>query len=993
KYTFSVAPDATLVFSFVGYRSQEIPVAGKSVINVTMTEETIGLKEVVAVGYGTQKRVNLTGAVSTTDKEVLENRPLANVQQALQGLVPNLNIAPTVAGGEPGSDMSMNIRGLTSFEGSNNPYVLVDGIPMGINDIDPNDIESISVLKDAASSAIYGARAAYGVILITTKKGQKGARISYGMNYGASSPTIWPEIVQGIEWAYALNEAKINAGGSPYYDDDALNRLAQNLVEPGSAPAMLPTADSLDWDIMNTGTKGVANDNLTSLIVNRYAPMVKHNLSISGGNEKINYYVSGAYFYEKGLLKFGNEAFNRYNVDAKISAQATSWMKFSFLSKFRRGHENFPWNQFYGRAWIMNWIGKLKPGTPAKYPGTDIWTKQTRVEEWKNMRQIKTNKQFVISPRIILEPLKGWVTNIELNYKANQDEDIRFCKQYPWVRPTGEIAYVPQNQSETQYRSNMTTNTYVSPNIYSTYTTTFGSHNLRIMAGYQQEAYEYSNLYAQAFYLLSNKVPSLSTSVGEKTIDDGKGHWATQSVFGRLNYNFSEKYLLEVNVRADGSSRFEEGKRWGVFPSVSAGWVISKENFFSLQDQIDLLKLRASYGVLGNQNVANYLYIPNLPIRQTNYWLFANERAWVVGTPNLTSIDLTWEKVATYDLGVDLGILNNRLGLTFDAYESHTTDLVGPGQPTPAVLGTSVPKKNEGEIRTRGWELELSWKNRVSPDFNYELRAVLSDHISTVVHYNNPTKLLNRYYDGEVLGEIWGLETAGLYQDQEDIESYGVDQSYIYSGTWFPGDMKYVDQNGDGKIDIGDNTKENHGDKKIIGNSTPRYVYGFNARARWKGFDFSILLQGIAKRDLDLRSAVFRGPSAGPMHNNVLKGHLDYWRDETSPLGANPDAYFPRPYAQYWGQNQKNYSYPTDHFLQNGAFLRLKNFQIGYTLPGRITQKISMSSARLYLSGENLLTFTKLMFFDPEAFAGRWYGAGDAYPLSKTWSIGLNVNF
>jgi len=1006
KYSLSDVPeDATLVFSFVGMVTQEIPIGNQTTIELAMAPEFLGLEEVVVIGYGTKKKVNLTGSVSVADKELIEARPVGNVQQALQGLVPNLIIAPTIAGGEPGSDMSMSIRGLTSFaeldaesepwdeeSGKSAPYVLVDGIPMGINDIDPNDIESISVLKDAASTSIYGARAAYGVILITTKKGQTGTNVSYSMNTGWSSPTIWPEIEQGIKWAHALNEAKVNAGGSPFYNADALNRLAQNLVEPGSAPGMLPDASGLGWDIMNTGTKGVANDGLTDLIVNRWAPRMKHNLSVSGGNETVNYYVSGGYYTEQGLLKFGDESFKRYNVDAKISAKVTSWMELSFLSKYKRGYEDFPWNQNFGRSWVMNWIGKLKPGTPAKYPGTDIWTSTTRVEEWKKIRQNLLSNQLVVSPRIILEPVKGWVTNIELNYRTNQKDDTRFVKQYPWVRPSGEIAYNPQSQASTQYRTDLETDTYLSPNVYSTYTKNFGAHNLHILAGYQHEVYDYRSLYTEAFYLLSNAIPSLSTSVGEKTVDDELGHWATQSVFGRFNYNFSEKYLLEVNVRGDGSSRFEQDERWGIFPSVSGGWVISNENFFPLQDQVNLLKIRGSYGTLGNQNVDNYLYVPRLPIKETDYWLFGGARAWTVGAPNLTSVDLTWEQVATVDLGLDVLMLDNRLGVTFGVYESHTTNLVGPGEPLPAVLGTSVPKKNEGEIRTRGWELEISWKNRVN-DFSYEFRAVVSDYKNVVVSYNNPTNLLSSYYDGQVLGEIWGLESPGYYQSQSDIEDWGIDQSYIYSGDWFPGDSKYIDQNGDGKIDIGENTLDSHGDLVVLGNKLPRYVYGLNASARWKGFDVFIILQGIAKRDLNFNDGSFRGPAAGPMHNNVLVGHLDYWRDDTSPLGANPDAYFPRPYAQYWAQNAKNFEYPTDHLLQNGAFIRLKNLQIGYTLPGSITQKIGISSAKVYLSGENLLTFTKLMFFDPEAFGGRWYGAGDAYPLSKTLSIGFNLNF
>jgi hypothetical protein len=405
------------------------------------------------------------------------------------------------------------------------------------------------------------------------------------------------------------------------------------------------------------------------------------------------------------------------------------------------------------------------------------------------------------------------------------------------------------------------------------------------------------------------------------------------------------------------------------------------------------LKIRGSYGTLGNQDVANYLFIPTMPIRQTNNWLFGNDRAWTVNAPNLNSVNLSWETVSTIDLGIDAYLLNNRLGFTFGVYETRTSDLVGPGQPLPAVLGSTVPKRNEGEIMTRGWELELSWKNVVNQNFRYEIRGQLADYKSTVVDYNNPTGLLNTFYPGQDLNEIWGYRYDGHYQTQTEI-SEGVDQSFIYSGLWRTGDFRYKDLNGDGKINVGDNTIDNHGDLDIVGNTTPRYTYGLNLNAQWKNLDISIFFQGVAKRDWSFgTSSVFRGPAGGPMHNNVLEGHLDYWRDESSALGANYGAYFPRPYAQYFGENEKNYGRPTDHLMQDASYLRLKNLQIGYSLPKRIAEKVLLTNARIYVSGENLLTFTNLMFFDPEALAGRWYGSGDAYPLSRTISAGVNLNF
>ena len=995
KYSLLVPEDATLVFSFIGFKSQQVLVGNRSNIDIVLTADISSLDEIVVVGYGTKKKINLTGAVSTAKGEDMANRPVTNVQQALQGLVSNLVITPNNAGGEPGADMAMSIRGLASFEGSTAPFVLVDGVPMNINDIDPNDIESVSVLKDVASTSIYGARAAYGVILITTKRGSKGSRISYSNNVGFSSPTIWPRLQGGTAWAHALNDANRNFGGSAPYPDEAIERLEKNLANPGSAPGMLPRAGANDWNILNTGTFGVANDGISDLIMRDRAMRVKNNLAISGGNENVNYYLSTGYYSEDGLLRFGDESFGRFNVDAKVSAKVASWMNVEFITKYKSEDEDFPWNSNFGRAWYMNWIGKIKFGTPAKYPDSDIWTMQTRVEEWKKMRQRIKSNQIVLSPKINIEPIKGWVTTAQFNFTSDQIEDTRFAKQYPWVRPNGEIALEPQSRQATLYENDLIRNTYFSPNIYSSYSKEIGKHDFQVMVGYQHEVWNYSNLYARSFFMLSDAVPSISTSVGDQLVRDAIGHWSTQSVFSRLNYIFNKKYLLEVNVRQDGSSRFDVGRRRGVFPSASAGWIISQEEFFPSSGVIELLKVRGSYGRLGNQDVANYLYVPTLPIRQTNQWLFGNERAWAVGAPNLNSVNLTWETVATTNLGLDMALFNNQLDLTFEVYETRTKDLVSPGRPLPAVLGTTVPKRNEGEIRTRGWEFEFGYKGTIGSDIKYQIRGQLADYQSVVINYTNPTGLLgnNTYYIGQNLGEIWGFRYDGHYQSQAEINE-SVNQSFIYPGIWRPGDFRYKDLNGDGKIDIGDNTVNNPGDLAILGNTTPRYTYGLNLGGSWKNFDISIFFQGVAKRDWSFgNSAVFRGPAAGPMHNNVLEGHLDYWRDESSALGPNYNAYFPKPYAQFFGENQKNYGRPTDHLMQNAAYFRLKNLQIGYSIPQNIAKKVLLSNARVYVSGENLLTFTSLMFFDPEALAGRWYGSGDAYPLSKTISAGVNLNF
>lgn len=1004
KFTLSNIPaNATLQFSFVGMQPQEIAVGNKTTINVSMVEETIGIEEVVAIGYGTQKKVNLTGAVSTARKEDLADRPVATVQQAIQGLVPGLTVSVSGSGGEPGAGMNMNIRGLQTFGGSKDPYVLVDGIPMGINDIDPTDIESISVLKDAASCAIYGAQASNGVILITTKTGKdnkSGVSVSYSNNFAMSSPLNLPQLADAKNFALAMNDAAKNIGTSPWYTADALDRLGKNIANPGSAPTMYGKADGLTWDIGAMGLGAAANTDWYGIIYKKHGSRQKHNLNVSGTAGKIDYYLSAGYFNEQGLFNAWEDTYNRYNFDGKITSQATPWLKISTLFKYNSDKQDFPWSAD-GRGRIYDLITKIKPTMPAYYPNSEVWTQESNVLTRRNSRDVTVGKQLVISPRLIIEPIKGWVTNLELNYISNNDRITKSALTVPWVRPNGETAYSP-TQPGTLYLPNMKSNEYLSPTVYTNYTHSFGQHNLVAMAGYQQEIYNYFNMNANAQYLLSDAVPSVSTAVGTKTVADEQGHWATQGFFGRLSYNFKEKYFVETNFRSDGSSRFEPNQRWGNFPSISAGWDVSKESFFPFRDQIDFFKIRASYGTLGNQNVNNYLYIPTMPIAQGN-WLFGNTRLWTVGTPNLNSVNLTWEKVSTKDIGVDFKLLKNRLSGTFDWYEAFTTDLVGPGLAVPVILGTSVPLTNSGEIRTRGFEIELSFKDNIG-DVYYEIGGILSDYQSVVTKYNNPTNILNtsvngtpnNYYVGQKLGDLWGYETAGLFQTAAEVTGWA-DQQAVYAGTWRTGDVKYVDQNGDGKVNFGKNTLDDHGDMKVMGNELPRFNYGFHLNVAWKGFDFSAFFQGVGKVDLWVSESdngnYFRGPGNGPLHATVLVEQLDYWRDETSPLGANPDAYFPKPYSVFTGENNKNYQTPNDRYMQNGAYLRLKNLQLGYTIPKSITQKASISKAQIYVSGENLLTITNLMIFDPEATVRGGIGDAKIYPLSQLYSVGLNINF
>ncbi|MFT7159031.1 MAG: TonB-linked SusC/RagA family outer membrane protein [Bacteroidia bacterium] len=999
NYKLSVPEGSILFISFVGYTGQEVTVGNQSVIDLQMAEDAKQLDEIVVIGYGTTKKINLTGAVSVVDAEMLEDRPVANVQQALQGLVPNLTITTSGATGEPGAGMAMNIRGLASFSGgSNSPLVLVDNIPMDINDIDPNDIENITVLKDAASAAIYGARAAYGVILITTQSGSRGskkARFTYSSNVGLGYIMNQPENAGHMDFALTLNESAGNAGKQPWYNAEQLGRLEQNIANPGSAPEINPRADRLGWDYRGEGFGAAAVTDWNSIFYRDNTNREKHNLSVSGGSENINYYVSGGLYKEKGIVRHGNEQFNRYNLSATVSAKATDWMDISLITKYKVQEEDFPNHPSLGRNFIYILMTRIKPTKPAFFPGTDVWT--GRIGQMQTHRDRAIRRQLVLSPRITLKPLKGWTINLDYNYRTNDDrQQFTFPlveSAIPGVNPGDPTIITKGTQENSQYRPNMASNKYVSPNVYSNYTLDVGKHNFNVLAGYQQESYTYFNMSASTTYVLTDAIPSLNTGVGNKVVQDEIGHWSIRSLFGRFKYSYADKYLFEANVRRDGSSRFETNERFGVFPSLSAGWVFSNEDFYPLEGIVDVLKFRASYGAIGNQNVDNYLYVPTLPVNQSR-WLFGGEQQWTVGTPNFGSVDLTWEQVNTFDLGLDIAAMDDRLAVTFDWYTSKTNNLIGPGIALPAVLGTAVPQQNEGEITTKGWEVEVSWRNRTENGLSYEIRGVLSDNKSTVTKYNNPTKILSTFYEGQQLGEIWGMKSGGLYQTEAEIAENPVDQSFIFGGTWNTGDQKYLDLNGDGLINIGDNTADNSGDKVVIGNDLPRFQFGLNANASWKGFDVSILFQGVAKRDLDIRGlGTFRGPANGPLHATVYTEHMDFFRDDTSPLGANPDAYFPRPYDQYIGQNGKNYNYVTDRYMQNGAYIRLKNMQIGYTIPKSITDKIKITNLRVYISGENLWTGTSLRIFDPESFNGRYSRVGDQYPLTKIFSTGITVNF
>ena len=1014
KFNLEVPETAKMLqISFVGMETQQVSLANKTQFMVVLESALTDIEEVVVVGYGVQKKVNLTAAVSQIDSEVFENRPTANAFRSLQGTVPGLVISNSSSGGEPGAAANINIRGFITSGGTGSlseasPLVLIDGVEMSLNDIDPEDIESVSVLKDAAAASIYGSQAAAGAVIVTTKSNKNAngdIKVNFSSSFSITQPSIWPESASPIEFAYTINDARTNNNQSPYYDEGGLANIISNMANPGSAQSIyVPDPDANSWDYGTIGIEATGATNWDEVIMKDWAQRIKNNLSISGGSEKLNFYLSVGAYDEDGLLAVGDESYQRYNLDAKISSKVNNWLTLELFTKFRKSYTDFPTeasnnSTFWNKSRVLDLITKIKPVLPRYDPiyGEELLG-HSYYPFWDTQRVKTKNDQTILLPRIIIEPIKGLKFNAQLNYKRDNNYNEVSILASQQIVPSGLIDKV--SQAATTYDPTFVINEYFSPNLFATYEKSIRDHNFHATVGFQSEINEYHAMGASTDYLISNNIISLNASLDDdQTVSEAISHWSTVGLFSRFRYNYKEKYLVEFSYRRDGSSRFAPDNRWAGFPSFSAGYNIAKENFWPLQDQINTFKVRGSYGTLGNQNVSNYLYLSTISLNTTGTsYLFDGERLTFAQTPSLSSENLTWEKVKTTDIGFDLGAFGNKLDIAFSWYRTDIEGMAAQGGDLPAQLGTSAPLTNIGTSRVQGWEIEAIWRKKVSKDFSYNVRAVLSDYKRTIVEYPNDTKALTSYFEGQNLGDIWGFKTEGLFQTDEEAAQVTSDVDYSFVTGWsrMAGDIRYKDLNEDGKIDRGDYVYGDTGDYTVIGNSTPRYQYSLTLGANYKNFDFSMLIQGVGKRDLSFGNQQrFKGPANGPFHAFVWKGHLDYFRpeDTTSPLGPNTDGYFPNPYLNGGGRNNKNYSYNTEHLLQNAAYARLKSVQIGYTLPRNITRRIKLDKVRIYVTGENLLTFTDLMFFDPETNTSGLTGSAQSYPLSRILSTGINVSF
>ncbi|WP_206611098.1 TonB-dependent receptor [Mariniphaga sediminis] len=1005
NYSLSNIPDdVTLVFSFVGMRTQEVVVGNQTSINIIMEEETIGMEEVVVVGYGTQKKINLTGSVDVVAGEKLENRPNQNVGELLKGTSPNLNIVMSERGGEPGAEPKWNIRGMGSISGNDSPLILVDGVEMDINNLDPQNIESVSVLKDASASAIYGARAPFGVVLITTKRGKKDGRMSvkYSNNLSFDTKLGIPDMENSLVYATAYNQAYANAGQPPMFSDEHIERIKGYL--DGTYQSEYNPDDPTN-SIWSGRRQGNANNNWPDIMLKDFKFDQKHTLDLSGGDEKTQYYASIGYYDEGSFYAYGYDDYQRYNALANITSEVTDWLKVSFNTKYAKSPSDYPEGiTSVERMYTFRALYQFGPNTPMYNINGSLYQPILRNLEDAG-RIVTENDDFWLALKTDLEPVRGWVTSVSYDYNLSGRE-VNSNPKPVWVE-LGNGRFGNVGKPSDSYEAIFSRSPYTLFNTITSFEKTIKNHYFKVLVGYEQEEKIYSSLNGRGESLITEEVPSISTTLGATSVDDTKWDWSTQGVFGRLNYNYKEKYLLEFSARYNGSSRFAPEDRWGFFPSVSAGYNISKENFWeTIGSVVNRLKIRGSYGALGNQNVASYLYISSIPVYNELQWILGGERPVYALAPALTSDGLTWEKITTMDFGLDAGFFNDRLDFVFDWFERITTDMFGPQPTLPYTLGASAPQANNASLSTKGFEITLSWEDRISSDFSYNVRISLGDNKTTILKYRNDNGFIDNWYEGKEVGEIWGFISDGLIQTEGEEMP---DQSELYS-KWGPGDIKYKDLSGDGKISTGTRTLGDHGDLIVIGNSTPRYNIGINAGFNWENFDFSMFWQGIGKRDYFPRSSVYGAANAhfwGLVRvwasSEVLKGSpvLDYWRpaDETNMFGPNTDAYFPKPY--FSNENNKNVQVQS-RYLLNAAYLRLKNIQVGYTVPRHLSNKVYVQNARIYISGENLISLTSLpKSLDPETSisselseGGYFRGASSlVYPIARSFSIGLNLTF
>ena len=1012
-----IPEQSVLVFSSIGFRSVEAFVSGRSTIDIKMVEDINFLDEVVVVGYGTQKKANLTGAVDAISGSQLENRSLSNVSEMIQGAMPNVTI--TFDSGEPGAGGNINVRGFTSINGGS-PLVLIDGVPGDINAVNPKDIESISVLKDAASAAIYGARAAFGVVLVTTKTAKEGKfTVTYNDFFAFATPTTSTDfITTGYDALVLVDNAFSRTIGrtySGYSAEDYQELLARrnDVVEDPSRPwVVVKNVDGRD--IYNY----YGNYDWWHTFFSDWQPSQSHNLSLSGGTEKLHFMLSGNFYTKDGILKVNPDKFNSFNLRSKVDAQMTPWLKVYNNTAFSSKSYRFTGVANGSEVFRQIVCHALPFYVPVNPDGTNVYdsSKNTYYVGDGYLAAIRAgaggeNKTYQLSTStgMILNLYKDILTlNADYTYLTSiQDNYVRRQPITYSIEPgVVEEVSLPVFRIYNTMEQVSIFEPQHSANVFLSYNQTFNEkHSLSATVGLNYEHKSYKRLVGQRDGLTSDTLSDLSLGTENDKVKGGRHAYSLFGTFARINYNYDERYLVEFNGRYDGTSRFRKGKRFGFFPSISAAWRVSEESFFEpAKDIMSSLKIRASFGQLGNQQGSNYYpYISAMSGKLTS-WIVNGEKSVAYSSPAAVSEDLTWETVQTTDVGIDMGFWDSRINLTGDFYIRDTKDMLVPGVVLPSVFGTASPQQNAGDLRTMGYELALSFNDErkvLGKPFSYGFNFSFGDSVSEITKFDNPTKSLTTYYEGMRIGEIWGYKVS-LFQSDAEAAAYTVDQSLVNkkllaspSVEWNHyrgGDVKFHDLKEDGIIDQGLYTVDDPGDLAIIGNSQARYNYSFGLNMSWCGVDFSAFFQGIGHQDWypDKESYGFWGPLSRPYWSFLRKDASEMcWSED------NSDAYFPVLRGYMALDPEGTLMNVNDRYLQNIGYLRLKNLTLGYTFPDKWMQKIHIQHLRIYFSGDNLFYWSALKtpYIDPEQINASYNHDGNGYPLSRTFSFGIDITF
>jgi TonB-linked SusC/RagA family outer membrane protein len=1011
--------ESILVYTYVGFVEHEEIVGIRTTIDVLMATDAAQLDEIVVVGYGVQKKVNLSGAVDNVSTEQLESRPIANVAQGLQGVSPNLNI--DFNSGEPGQAAKINIRGFTSVNGGS-PLILIDGVPsdaIELNRIAPNDVASISVLKDASSAAIYGARAAFGVIIITTKSGTSdGVRVSYSNNISSGTPTVLGDRYTDPYIYLRLKETSTD--NTPWdnfnYSDEYYLWAKQRSEGTSSEAVRINPNDPTRWEYM--GNQDWSKHFLTNTVSH------EHHVAVDGKTNDIQYYVSGSFNRNNGALKIADDFQDRYTLRGKVN--------FNISDRITLGSNTYITNtqrvnpSYFDIQTLLNlepYSHNINPD--GSWANTDVGIESAQLSDGgvSDIRYNSFQTTFTGEVQLIKDMLK---VNTDLTFRRGNENWL-------WDQRKYQIGFGPESSIEQgvnrAYRRSLN-DQYNVFNVYASLNKQFGSeHNLSAIVGYNQEEFRTEWFTADRGNVISSSLPTIALATGDAVVDEFISDWAVRGAFYRLNYIFRDKYILEFNGRYDGSSRFPEDNRWGFFPSASVGWRIDKESFFN-SNLINLLKIRASYGQLGNQAVGDYGYIPSLEALTGNYIIDGRLPQRIIAPP-LVSANYGWEDVSTLNFGLDVGLLDDRISFNFDIYSRDTKGMLTLGRDLPDVLGAAEPLENAADLQTKGWEFGVNFQNSISvagKPLNINSRFVLSDSRTEITKFDNPNGNLNQFYEGMEIGEIWGLTSDGLFQNQQEIDA--LDETAVI--PWgalaiVPGWPKYVDQDGNGKIEKGLTTGDPK-DLSVIGNLSSRYRLGLNIGLDWGNFDLNVFLQGVGKRDYYpedyLYWGFFQQPYAGgfkhlsdfyrPTDDSEVKRaiHSQSYIDQGF-ADANPDAKFPIMQAWLADRNlgeridqSRGLAIPQTDYLLNGAYVRLKNVTLGYRLPQALAQKIRLAGLRIFVSGENITEWSGVKdFYDPEAITSiddkfdptistsRGTGSGYSYPFQRRYSFGINVDF